>query len=144
MGYSPCYSLGGGTTPGGIPAVPGTAIGAGRPVSLLAVPQGTAIQNCPVMVVISTAASANVIIECNGGPVDINGNPPDSDWLDVSSGGYTVTAGSVLGKRCPPGVPFWRARLSAYTGPGSVTAYFPVTNDCPAAYPPSQAVTSEF
>jgi hypothetical protein len=103
-----------------------------------------AIQNTPVFAVICKTASATVKVECNAGPTDILGNPPATEWIDVSAGGIGMVNGDVLAKRCPPGMPFWRTNIIAISGGGSVQSYFPVTPVCPAAYPSTNAVTSEF
>lgn len=117
----PTYSHGGETS-GPWVAVSGTVTGSGRPIS--AVPAHPV--NIPVMVIVCATGTATVVLEANGGQLDDNGNPPAGEWVDVSGGGYDLTAGDTLCKRLPPVMPYWRTRITAIAGGATVTSYVPL------------------
>lgn len=116
----PTYSHGGSTV-GPWTAVSGAVTGSGRPISV--VPAHPV--NIPVVVIVCTGGTATVILECNGGQLGDDGNPPAAEWVDVSGGGYTMTAGDVRCKRLPPVMPYWRTRITAIAG-ATVLSYVPL------------------
>lgn len=110
MGYAPCYSHGGSGAPGRS-AVPGTATGAGLPISVL-----NAIQSCAMYIKV-TGGTATVKVECNGTAIDSTGNPNSAGWMDISDGGLVFTAGDVFYKLIPATkAPFWRTNITAISG----------------------------
>jgi hypothetical protein len=150
MSYTPAYSHGGPSVPGW-PAVAGNVTGSGRPISLLGADVSSPIQPCMVILYTGTVGQVvGVVLECNGGPLDSNGNPPAADWVDVSSGGYvlTIPGGGTpqkLAKLLAPVMPFWRTRITSIGG--SITSYVPLIPTptgvlVPASYPSLQAAQS--
>lgn len=122
---APTYSHGG---PGssGFPTVQGTGVSNGQPISIV-----NATNDAAVFTLIlsgTTGQTLTVFIESNGGPVDATGNPPASDWVDMTGGtGYVMTVGAsnapdVRAKLIPRGKPYWRSRISAYTS-GTLVSY---------------------
>jgi hypothetical protein len=116
----PFYSHGG-VTMSGFVAVPGTTISAGRPISISQATQNPAIQ------IFFVGTSCTVLIEGNGGPLDSTGNPPSTDWIDYSSGGFALTTGQSLSKFLPRVVPYYRTRISAIVlgGGSGLVSYVP-------------------
>jgi hypothetical protein len=123
MILAPVFSHGG---PGsqGFPPVPGTGLSNGQPVSIAA-----AIQDAVFSLILSgiTNQTLNVQIQANGGLVDATGNPPSTDWMDVSGGGYTMTVGAgnapaVLCKIIPRAKPYYRTVIVGYTS-GTLVSY---------------------
>jgi hypothetical protein len=127
VSYVPTYSHGGASVPGW-PAVIGNVAGAGRPVSLLGANASSPIQPCMNIILAGIGAApptCTVILECNGGKPDTNGNPPSTDWIDVSGGGYNLSGASVLAKLIPAVVPFWRTRIVSIFE-GNLVSYVPL------------------
>jgi len=118
---TPIYSHGGATVNNWI-AVPGTTISAGRPISIAQAIQDPAIQ------IIFTGTSVTVLLEGNGGPLDpTTGNPPSTDWIDYSNGGYVLAANGFFSKFLERSVPCWRTRITAIniTGGSGLVSYCP-------------------
>ena len=137
----PTYSHGGTTNSLAFPPVDGTIPGAGNPIFI-----GDAATVDPAINVVITNGTAVVQLQCNGGKVDQYGQPPASDWVDCSSGGYQMVPFQVLAKRVPRNEPYWRTYIVSITG-GSVTSYCPglrtESGDFQTAgYPPVESVQS--
>ena len=133
----PTYSHGGASAPNWA-AVSGTTTGAGRPIDVGGTDPDPFVW--PVLVIFCKGGtSATVKIEANGGDLDSNGNPPTDEWVDISGGGYALTAGQSVAKNIPPTVPFVRTNITAITGSTVVSyiplVYFPGGRVASAAYP---------
>ena len=113
----PTYSHGG-NSQSGFPAVLGTTTNSGRPVAIVQAISQAAMQ------VFFSGTSCTVLIEGNGGLVDQTGNPPAAEWIDYSSGGYSLTNGSQLSKYLPRAIPYWRTRITAIVA-GTLVSYVP-------------------
>src|ERR1700687_5781556 len=107
----PTYSHGG-VSAGGFPVVVGNATNSGRPIFIGdAVATNTLL--LPGLMGFFTGTSCTVLVEGNGGQVDATGNPPASDWIDVSSGGISLTTGQFFAKVLPIQFPIYRTRITA-------------------------------
>lgn len=117
----PIYSHGG-VSQSGFPAVLGTAQNSGRPVAIV-----QAIAD-PAMQFFFTGTSVTVLIEGNGGLIDTTGNPPTTEWIDYSAGGYTIGNNGQLSKFLPRSIPYWRTRITAITAPtgSGLVSYVPI------------------
>lgn len=121
MRFTPRYSHGGPSEVGWT-AVAGTTTNSGNPIDLSGADPEPA--NWPVIEIFCAGGTATVLIEANGGLLDSTSNPPSGEWVDISGGGYALTAGTYVAKRIPPNVPFIRTRISANSG-ATVTSYVP-------------------
>lgn len=122
MRFHPCFSHGGPSEPGWA-AVAGTTTNSGRPIDIGGADANPA--NWPVLEIFCAGGTATVLIEANGGDVDPNtGVPPSGEWIDISGGGYAMTAATNVAKRIPPNVPYIRTRISVING-ATVTSYVP-------------------
>jgi hypothetical protein len=120
--FTPCHSLGG-QSDGSWAAVPGTtSTSTGLPIDISGASPEQA--NWPVMEIFCVGGTATVLIEANGGLLDATSNPPSGEWIDISSGGYSMTSGSNIAKRVPPNLPYIRTRITALSG-ATVTSYVP-------------------
>ena len=83
---APTYSHGG---PGsvGFPLVVGTGVSSGQPISIVNSTNDDAVFT--LILSGTTGQTLTVVIEANGGPIDATGNPPASDWVDVTAGPAT-------------------------------------------------------
>lgn len=118
----PTYSHGGANAPNWA-AVSGTVQGGGRPIDVGGTDPDPFVW--PVMMIFCAGGTATVKIEANGGDLDSTGNPPSGEWVDISGGGYSMTAGTSVAKNIPPTVPFIRTNITAISG-ATVTSYIPL------------------
>ena len=122
MRFTPCYSFGGPSTTD-YPAVTGTTSSStGNAIDLSGADPNPA--NWPVLEILCAGGTATVLIEANGGQVSAAGVPPSAEWIDISNGGYSMTAGQSIAKRIPPNIPYIRTRNTALSG-ATVTSYVP-------------------
>lgn len=119
MRFTPRYSHGGPSEVNWT-AVAGTGTTSGLPIDIGGA--DPAQSNWPVLEIFCAGNNATVLIEANGGLLDSTGNPPSGEWVDISNGGYAMTAGTNVAKRVPPNVPYVRTRISANSG-ATVTSY---------------------
>src|SRR5574343_742065 len=122
---SPTYSHGGANA-GGFTAVPGTTISSGRPI-FIGDAISTSNQLLPGLIAFFSGTTVTFVVEGNGGLIDSTGNPPTGEWIDVSSGGYTLTNGQSIGKVLPIQFPVYRTRSTAITlgGGSGLNSYVP-------------------
>ncbi len=128
----PTYSHGG-ASQSGFAAVVGTTTNSGRPISIV-----QADQVNPAIQIFYSGTSCTVVVEGNGGAIDNTGNPPSTDWIDYSSGGFALTNGQQLSKYLPRSIPYWRTRITAIntpTGAGLVSY-------CPCIVGPNGVIVS--
>jgi len=133
----PIYSHGGANAPNW-PLVAGTTTGGGRPIDVAGADPDPFVW--PVVEIFCKGGtSATVKIEANGGDLDSTGNPPSDEWIDISGGGYTLTAGQSVAKNIPPTCPYIRTNITAITGSTVVSyiplVYFPGGKVASASYP---------
>lgn len=112
---SPTYSHGG-TSAGGFPVVIGTSTNSGRPIYI-----GDAVSTdsliLPGLIGFYTGTTCTILVEGNGGQIDNTGNPPSGEWVDISSGGITLTNNQSFAKTLPLQFPCYRTRITVNTAP---------------------------
>jgi hypothetical protein len=127
MSTGPVYSHGG-SDEGGYPAIPGTGVSSGRPISTL----GAAQEGHALYLALSgtTGQTKTVLVEGQGGQVDANGNLPAAEWQDYSGGGYVMVVGAAnatatLAKVLPRAIPYWRTRIISAPDASVLNSYCP-------------------
>ena len=142
---NPVFSHGGTTVPG-FTAVVGNTTNSGRPVFL----SNGVVGEIYLHGILDSPGTCTVVIEVNGGSADPQtGIPPAADWIDISSGGIALSAGSPnFAKKIPPILGYVRTRITVY-GSGTFRSYIPAfrtaTGDFQSAsYPSIRNVQSLF
>lgn len=120
MRFVPCYSLGGPSEVGWNAVSGTTSSSTGNPIDI----SGADPEHRPVLEIFCAGGTATVLIEANGGLLDSTSNPPSGEWVDISNGGYAMTAGTTVAKRIPVELPYIRTRITALSG-ATVTSYIP-------------------
>lgn len=105
--YNPVYSHGG-LSVDSWPAVAGTIMGPGRPLMTY----GAIV--CSGMSICCAGGTATVVVECNGGTLDVDGNPPASEWMTFAT--YTMSGGDREAPALPYTHPIYRTNITAISG----------------------------